>query len=366
METVDVAIIGGGPAGASLAIALADGGRSGRSVAVIERSGYDVARIGETLPPEARVPLAQLGVWDRFLDQGHTPSPRTSAAWGHEALEENLFIFNPYGNGWHLDRQRFDAMLASAASDAGAAVHRRARLTSCTLAAPGHWRVAYVCENRPCQLQARFLVDATGRACIVSRRQGAVRRRHDCLTAIVGLFDGCQDEPEYGTLIEASADGWWYSAWLPHGRLVVAFMTDADLLPRAQSRLRPFWLRELASTLHTRVRTARLARNEIERPLQWLAAASELLERSGGHGWLAVGDAALSFDPLSSQGIHKALHSGLLAAATIEAVLRGATGREREWSLTNTESFDRYLRTRRSYYGIARRWPEAPFWRRRQ
>src|SRR5688572_11234517 len=108
-ERFDVAIIGGGPAGTSSAIALA---RTGRSVAVLERSGYEEARIGETLPPEARVPLVRLGVWDRFLEQGHARSPGTASAWGREELEENDFIFNPFGNGWHLDRRRFDAMLA--------------------------------------------------------------------------------------------------------------------------------------------------------------------------------------------------------------------------------------------------------------
>ena len=59
----DAAVIGGGPAGASLAIALS---RARRSVAVLERSGYEQPRIGETLPPAACVPLAELGVWDWF------------------------------------------------------------------------------------------------------------------------------------------------------------------------------------------------------------------------------------------------------------------------------------------------------------
>jgi 2-polyprenyl-6-methoxyphenol hydroxylase-like FAD-dependent oxidoreductase len=208
-EPFDVAVIGGGPAGASVAIALS---RAGRSVAVLERSGYEQPRIGETLPPEACVPLAQLGVWDRFLEQGHAPSPGTASAWGQEEVEENHFIFNPYGKGWHLDRRRFDAMLASAATEAGVTFHRNARMTACDQEPSGGWQVAYVCDERSCQLHARFLVDATGRACLAARRLGATRMRSDRLTGVIGLFDARQQEQEYRTLVETTGDGWWYSA----------------------------------------------------------------------------------------------------------------------------------------------------------
>ena len=97
-----------------------------------------------------------------------------------------------------------------------------------------------------------------------------------------------------------------------------------------------------------------------------MAAASEVLECSGGTGWLATGDAALSFDPLSSQGIYKALQSGLMVAETIEAVLHGEKAAVLDWSFRNRKRFDRYLRTRQAYYGLERRWPDSVFWRRRQ
>jgi flavin-dependent dehydrogenase len=362
-EPFDVAIVGGGPAGTSVAIALA---RAGRSVAVLERSGYEQPRIGETLPPEACVPLAQLGVWDRFLAQGHAPSPGTAFAWGREELEENHFIFNPYGNGWHLDRRRFDAMLASAATDAGATLHCHARMTACDQGAPGRWRVAYVCEEQPCQLQARFLVDATGRACTAARRQGATRMRSDRLIGLIGLFEAFQEEQEHRTLVEATANGWWYSASLPDTRLIVAFMTDADLLRLGQSPLRAHWLRQLQNTVHTRARTTGRTLERPLRPLQWTAAASEVLECNGGTYWLAAGDAALSFDPLSAQGISNALQSGLMAAETIDAALQGQNSAVLHWALRNRHCFDRYLRTRQAYYRLERRWPDSVFWRRRQ
>src|SRR5262249_53882438 len=155
------------------------------------------------------VPLTRLGVWDRFLEQGHAPSPGTASAWGHEDVAEHHFIFNPYGNGWHLDRRRFDAMLASAAIDAGVTFHRHARMTACEEETSSSWRVEYVCDERLCHLRARFLVDATGRACMVARRLGATRTRTDRLTAVIGLFDASPDEQEYRTLVETTAVGWW-------------------------------------------------------------------------------------------------------------------------------------------------------------
>ncbi|MEP7305145.1 MAG: tryptophan 7-halogenase [Acidobacteriota bacterium] len=365
IDRFDVVIVGGGPAGTATAIALAKAGRPARSVAVLERSGYERARIGETLPPEARIPLAQLGVWERFLEQRHAPSPGTAAAWGREELEENDFIFNPYGNGWHLDRSRFDATLASAAADAGATIHRHARMTACQRAASGDWLVKYVCDDRPCELRARFLVDATGRACMAARRQGAERLSSDRMIGVVGLFAAPSRDQEYRTLVEASADGWWYSAWLPGGRLIVAFMTDADLLPMGQPQLLSNWLRQLQQTVHTRARTSAPTVELTQRPLQWINAASEVLGCSSGTGWLATGDAACSFDPLSSQGIFKALQLGLLAAETIDEMLGTPKARGYDWSLKNRHRFDRYLRTRRAYYGLERRWPDAVFWRRR-
>ena len=119
-------MLGGGPAGAAAAITLA---RAGRSVVVIEKSHYEQPRIGETLPPAARPLLARLAVWEPFLAAGHLPSPGVLSVWGDDELYENHFIFNPYGQGWHLDRQRFDRMLARAARHAGASAYCGAQVT---------------------------------------------------------------------------------------------------------------------------------------------------------------------------------------------------------------------------------------------
>ena len=116
---VDVVIIGGGPAGTATAIALAG---YGWSVTILERSHYESTRIGETLPPEVRQPLTELGLWETFLADGPLESPGITVAWGEPRLYHNDFIVNPYGPGWHIDRCRFDSLLARSAEKSGVEV----------------------------------------------------------------------------------------------------------------------------------------------------------------------------------------------------------------------------------------------------
>src|SRR4051794_33798920 len=117
----DVVILGGGPAGAAAAIALA---RAGRRCTVIERNTEPQLRVGETLPPIARLPLESLGVWDRFVAEGHESAPGNRSLWGSDVPAENEFIRSPYGAGWHLERRRFESMLLDEAARAGAELVR--------------------------------------------------------------------------------------------------------------------------------------------------------------------------------------------------------------------------------------------------
>jgi flavin-dependent dehydrogenase len=90
------------------------------------------------------------------------------------------------------------------------------------------------------------------------------------------------------------------------------------------------------------------------------------MDRVTGNNWLAAGDAAMAFDPLSSQGIHHALKSGLLAARTIENCLLGDRTALEEYARKIQRSFEKYLSTRAVYYGREQRWSSSAFWHRRQ
>jgi len=351
--------VGGGPAGAATAIALS---REGYSAVVIERSDYRNVRIGETLPPAVRLLLTSLGVWDRFVAENHSPSFAICSAWGQQDLYDNDFIFNPHGSGWHIDRARFDAMLARATEDAGACVYRGARLISCG-ANGGDWRVESA-SSQPRAFQARLLVDATGRAAWVAHRQGANRICYDHLVGVAGYFsvgprdrDACHD-----TLIEAVEDGWWYSALLPNSQVLAIYMTDADLYAKGSKRRTNYWQKQLAQAVHTRSRVNPFA---LASGPFVVAANSSRIHRFAGDNWLAVGDAAMAFDPLAAQGISKALQSGVSAAQAIHAHFSGSESAWCDYAADLRDSFGKYMIMRNEYYRREMRWPDSPFWQRR-
>lgn len=171
----DIAICGAGVAGCALAIALA---RAGYSVLLLEREVTPARQPGESLPPEVRVPLAALGVWEGFLADGHRPALGNRAVWGADVDWGKDFLFNPYGNGWHIDRYRFDVMLQRAAEAAGVVMHRGINRTE-TAREDFLWRVSWRDRSGSYTAMARFVADATGRARGLARRLGVAVRRYD-------------------------------------------------------------------------------------------------------------------------------------------------------------------------------------------
>jgi flavin-dependent dehydrogenase len=357
----DLLILGGGPAGTATAIALA---RLGYSVSVVERSQYDSVRAGETLPPAIKPSLVRLGVWEQFLHQNPSPSPAILTTWGSGNLEESSYLFNPHGSGWHIDRARYDGMLAEAAAAAGATVYRRARLRNCTKQPSGYWRLEIAGENGSCRLQARLLVDATGRAAALARSLGARRVSCDRLVGVIAFLDPSSETMgDHCTLVEARRDGWWYSALLPTGRTVAAWMTDADFVPRRRDELRGYWLRQLRLAPCT---ASRMRRLQLSGEPRIVAATTSRLDHLIGPDWLAMGDAAAAVDPLSGQGVSYALEAGDRAACAIAGHLSGDAGALPAYASWVAGRFAVDLQARAACYTQEQRWTASPFWQRRQ
>jgi flavin-dependent dehydrogenase len=354
----DVIVLGAGPAGAAAALALA---QKGLSVAALDRARTNTLRFGETLPPTVMKPLVRLGVWESFLRAGHAAAPGTVAIWGDARPYENDFVFNPYGVGWHLDRLQFDAMLVGAARLAGAKVYSNVSSVKCVYGTSRTWTVLLAGPTGVCTLTARWAIDATGRAGWLARRQGFGRRSIDHLVALI-RFGRPSPSADPRTFIEACQDGWWYAAALPQKRAVAAFFTDADLVPR-DSRQRAQWWNQLLRS--TQLVSSLMLPSDCASVLYAAAADSASLMRCAGENWLAVGDAAQSYDPLSGQGITMALLSALAASEAISTYESGDRGAFDSFADMANVEFHKYRTRRLAYYQREQRWRDSLFWQRR-
>jgi flavin-dependent dehydrogenase len=354
----DVLVVGGGPAGAATAITLR---QLGHSVILVERSSYDAIRTGEVFPPETQVPLTQLGVLPLLTEQIATPSPGTCACWDDSVPREIDHIRSPFGLGWHVDRRRFDQLLAEVARRAGAIVMSSTQLVEFGYTPRDAWNVRMIRDGCPLECNADFLVDASGRKGSPIRRLGGGRLLLDRLVGVVAVVEHAKVR-DARMFVEATENGWWYSAQLPNNRLVVAYLSDADLLPRPRSTLAAFLTDQLAKAPLTQSRFG----GQLDASSYHLVPANtSRMRRIAGANRIAVGDAATALDPLSGQGVYRALVSGIAGAEAIHRFLDGDHRSIEDFAAEMCDDFDADLGARAAFYREDRRWPNSVFWQRR-
>ena len=254
----------------------------------------------ESLPPGAAHLVDEIFGPGAFQPEDHLPAYANASTWGSAELETADFIFNPFGHGWHLDRPAFDGALLDAVQRMG---------------------VRIVEQHAATAPEAQFVVDASGRSARIARVRGARRRRFDRLVAV---WRENRERTGSVTTVTAERNGWSYTA--PG---ITAFLTDVDLLPRL--------------------------------PGQATDASTSCLDHVVGPGWAATGDAAVAFDPLSSQGLVTALVMGREAGRVAAGLVRAT-----DYAAEYRSLLDEHLVLRRAYYAMEPRWPDSPFWARRQ
>ena len=254
-------------------------------------------------------------------------------------------------------------MMCECAESAGVEVHRGARIVDADRTAGINgalWKLA----TRTREVGARFVIDSTGRSAFYATRQGARRVVDDNLSAVFVTFAFADEAPaDMRTLVEARPEGWWYSSIVPGQRAVGVWMSDADLiretgLARDSDRLFDHLRR-------SNLTAQRLRRGRPDAQPVTLSAQSWRVQPAAGAGWVAAGDAAMSFDPLSSQGILKALRTGKIASFVALDCLAGNSASIGRYEATITADYEAYRRVKATFYAMETRWPLSPFWARR-
>jgi len=328
----DVVIVGGGPAGAVTAQQLAT---RGVHVVVVEAAAQPRWKPGEVLAPNCVAALRALGLLNA-LSKTEIASPCLGVrrSWVAPTPHLHDYFAERGGLAFVVDRAAFESHLVERASVAGAKWMWNTRFTAVNREM-GKWRLSVrdtVSGAVSTQL-ARFLIDATGRMACVARALGGRRVRGSRRVAV------CRVRPEADVLapgwvdVQAHPNGWTYTALGPHVR--------SDILVTNREAIESERLRGAAvcDASYTRI------------------------DCCAGPGWLAVGDAAASFDPIASQGLPHALSSGMAAAwATLEWLARPKAEALDHYAAATAGTWQSSLRGSVAVYRAQPRWVGTPFW----
>lgn len=358
MET-DVVIMGFGVAGAATAIALRQAGVP--RVTVVERPvQHHRFAVGESAVPSVPNMLERLGLASVFAELDILPYHGNYVVWGSGEPVFMDFRAHGLGSGWHLDRADFDSWLQRQAVRAGVERVEATRVNRLARTPADCWLIELIPDI---EISSSFIIDATGRKAALATRLGVQKVRIDALVGHVVLADlRPGSRVAHYSVIEAVRDGWWYAAGIPDGRAIVAFMTDLDLARELSvSRIEAF--RQLFS--HTREISRQVQISSDVDAVHAYPAFSQNLQTMAGAGWLAVGDAAISLDPLTSSGISCALSDAIAAARAVTGWLNDQTSAVHAFADRTQAAWQRYIHERRDYYSRETRWPNAVFWRRR-
>lgn len=346
-----VCVMGGGPAGSTFAARMA---QLGHDVALIESLAFPRPRIGESLSPGV-LPLLETTGASRSVEMaGFRPARKVMVTWDGPAR----IRADEGGQGLLVDRGRFDRLLLARAQELGVRILQPARIIERRYR-DGIWTITVETENQIRELRADFLADARGRA-----SSGAWRRQTTgpSTLALYAYWRGARlpDKPR----IEAGSDAWYWGVPLPDGAYnTLAFIDAKQFHACRDGTLTTRFMRLLdRSGLMTGIRDAELAG-----PVRAIDATPYVVTEPVTLASIAVGEAALALDPISSSGVQKAIQSALAGAVVANTLLatRSSAAAMAFYENSLSDASTRHRNWAESHYATAAIHRPAEFWKQR-
>ncbi len=357
-DSSDVVVVGGGPAGATVATLVAE---QGHRVQLFERDRFPRFHVGESLVPETYWVLKRLGMLPRLHESPFVKKHSVQFVSGSGRAAAPFYFHDnrPHESSqtWQVVRSEFDQLMLDNAREHGATVHEGARVLE-VLMEDGRARGVKVKaeDGGVTEVKAPITVDATGQVGLLQNRLrlrvwDPVLAKGSVWTYWRGAQRGeGRDEGATGVIQSPDRNGWFWYVPLHDDVVSVGVVAPIEQLFKGKGGF--------AARYEEAVEQCPAVRDRIASAEQVTGhfAAKDYSYRSrelAGDGWVLVGDAFAFLDPLYSSGVLLALKSGELAADAISEGLSSAdtsAGQLGKWGPGFSEGLDRMRRLVCAYY----------------
>ncbi len=319
----DVLVIGGGPAGSTIATLLA---RQGRRVVMLEKDRHPRFHIGESLLPGNVGMLEELGVREEIDRIG---MPKYGVEFVPPDSDERSYVdfsegWDPSKNrAWQVRRSEFDEVLFRNAARNGAVALEGAKVRQVDFDATGATVAAKTSDGGQRSWRARYVVDASGRDTVLANKFRCKRKnpRHNS-TALYGHFRGArrlEGKREGSVSICWFEHGWFWFIPLADGTTSVGAVCWAYYLKARDKPLDEYFFDTIAMCpeLQDRLRGATLVDGAVHATGNFSYDSTQLC----GDRHLLVGDAFAFIDPMFSSGVFLAMQGAFDAVDVVAAAL---------------------------------------------
>ena len=326
-EACDVLVVGGGPAGSTIAALLAE---KGWQVTLLEKEHHPRFHIGESLLPHNLPILKRLGVLEQVEAIGiRKPGADFNSNMevsGHHQFHFSFALDKGQPFAYEVRRSEFDHLLLRNSAAKGARVLEGVRAARVDFPEGKDPQVYAVDEQgKECVWTCRFFVDASGRDTLLSKQFNLKQKNtHHASAAIFGHFlDVDRREGEFAGNISVYwfEHGWFWMIPLRDGSMSVGAVCRPEYLRQRKNSPAEFLLQTIElghPEMRHRMRNAKLFNNEARATGNYSYQST----RMRGERYIMVGDAYAFVDPIFSSGVLMGMTSSVNGAAAVDAWLR--------------------------------------------
>ncbi|AGC78242.1 flavin-dependent dehydrogenase [Nonlabens dokdonensis] len=356
-EKYDVIIAGAGPSGLAASLTLS---AYGISHCIIDANEAAVPKPGDALPPTSKPLFKQLGILGLLESKKHIPYYGNKSIWGTNIAHQKEFIENKHGHGYLLDRLHFENQLRELVQEKQTPFYKKHQIKRITQN-EDQLEISMFHNSTKPQLQASYIIDATGRKASICRHLGIVKEEMDQQMTCTFWHESAH-KIERQIWIEATENGWWYLSPSSDNKVNVMFFTLKELIPK-KSKMPAFLKKELYKTQEIRLIIKPTDKELSDHKI--MPSGTSYLKKPYGKNWLAVGDAAFSYDPISSYGITSAIASGYYGAHAIASQLHNEKDAFLSYHYIITNGANSYVQKLTHQYAMEQRWPDSYYWKNR-